>query len=407
MDKKILGIDFSDTGAVLSFYSDSRKWCFPSAVCKEKDRRGWLVGRAAFECALNGSGIITDKLLSFIDKKKITTLHGVRYSALDLVSGFFRAVFHEVTADAEAPDFVVVCVPEISVDIVNSLTDCICRAGINKECIYVISRSEAFIYYSMSQAKDFHNNNVALFSLEDNALTYYEMKIQRKPKSTLVFADKELMDESFNTEITTTEAGAKLADKILLSCVDRLFKNKIISAVILTGKGFQSLDWAPEFTKAVCHRRKVFVDDEIFARGAGYRGADLASENGIFQFSPICDGRIDCSIYITINKKDRTVAYPVINIGDPWFSVDRRIKVIPTSMQDIELSVVPMDERMRRTLRIPIGFMPERPPKTSCIGLGIHFTNAHDMTVDIEDLGFGDIYPATHLKQTQEVTLWG
>lgn len=407
MEKKILGIDFSDNGILLSFYSDERKWYYPSAICHKSGSTEWLVGRAAYETILSGDGIITDKLLSFLEKRKTTTLHGKKYSAIELVSNFFRTIINEICIDEPQPDEVVICVPEINMIIINSLTECLNYLGVDNQHVHIISRSEAFIYYSMSQSQDFHNNNVALFSLEDNSLNYYEMKIQRKQKSTLVYADKALLDESFNIEITNTEAGAKLADKILLSCADRLFKNKIFSAVILTGKGFQTIEWAPEFTKSICRRRKVFVDEEIFSRGAGFKGADMASEKPIFQFTPICDGRVDCSIYININKKNRTISYPIINIGDPWFSIDRKIRIIPTTKDDIELSVVPIDERMRRTLHIPVKFLSSRPVKSTVVALGIRFNNAHDMTIDIEDLGFGEFYPSTGIKQTQEVTLWG
>ncbi|MDO4938640.1 MAG: DUF5716 family protein [Lachnospiraceae bacterium] len=407
MDKKILGIDFSDNGILLSFYSDERKWYYPAAVSRDEISHSWLIGRAAYESALNGTGIITDKLLTFLDKHKTTTLHGVSYTATELVGNFFKAIINDVCSDTDIPDEIVICVPDITMGIINSLTECINYLGIKGTNVHIISRSEAFIYYSMSQSQDFHNNNVALFSLEDNALTYYEMKTQRKPKTTLVYAEKVLMDESFNIEISNTDAGAKLADHILVSCVERLFKNKVFSAVILTGKGFQTIDWAPEFTKLICKRRKVFLDDEIFSRGAGFRGADIVSERPVFQFVPICDGRVDCSIFLTINKKDRTMAYPIINIGDPWYSIDRQVKIIPTERKEIELSVVPLDERMRRTVHVPVPFLIQRPARTTALGLGLHFSNAHVMTIDIEDLGFGDFYPSSHQKISQEVTLWG
>ena len=405
MDKRILGIDFNDNGTLLTYYSDEKKWYYPSSICKNKDNEEWLVGRAAYESILTGSGILTDKLLSFIDKDKTTTLYGINYSSADLCSQYFRKIFEEVCGD-DIPDEVVICIPTVTVKLVNGLTECIKALSIDENHIHVISRSEAFIYYSMSQTKDFHNNNVALFSLEDNDLTYYEMKIQRKPKNAVVFADMEQLDESFNIEIKNTPSGAKLADSILVSCTERLFKNKIFSAVLLTGKGFQELDWAPEFTKLICKRRRVFVDDEIFSRGAGFRGADYASEKPIFQFAPICDGRVDSSIYININRKDRTLAYPIINVGDPWYRVNRTIRVIPTESNSIEMTVVPMDERMRRTIKIPIDFIPSRPPKATVLSIGLHFNNSHNMTVSIEDCGFGELFPGTHLLKQTEVELW-
>ena len=405
MDKKILGIDFNDNGTLLSYYSDEKNWYYPSAVCKLKETDEWLVGRAAYEALLTGSGIITDKLLTFLDKDKETTLHGIKYSSSDLCFNYFRKIFEEVCME-ELPDEVVISIPSVTVQLVNCLTECIKALSIDEQHIHIISRSEAFIFYSMSQAQDFHNNNVALFSLEDNNLTYYEMKIQRKPKSTVVFADMEQQDESINIEIINSPAGAKLADKILVSCADRLFKNKIFSAVVLTGKGFQSLDWAPEFTRLICKRRKVFVDDEVFSRGAGYRGADYASEKPIFQFTPICDGRVDSSIYISINRKDRIIAYPVINVGDPWYRINRNIRVIPTQNNELEMSVVPMDERKRRTIKIPVDFIPTRPDRTTVLSIGLHFNNSHNMTVTIEDFGFGDLFPGTHLVKQTEVELW-
>ncbi len=407
MDKKILGIDFSDNGILLSFYSDESKWYYPSAVSRDENAHTWLIGRMAYESALNGTGIITDKLLSFLKKSKTATLYGTRYTAIEIVANFFKAIINDVCQENQRPDVIVICVPDITIEIINSLTECINYLGIDNQNIHIISRSEAFIYYSMSQSQDFHNNNVALFSLEDNALTYYEMNTQRKPKTTLVYADKEVMDESFNIDITGTTAGAKLADHILVSCVERLFKNKVYSAVILTGKGFQSVDWAPEFTKTICKRRKVFIDDEIFARGAGFRGADIASDKPIFQFTPICDGRVDCSIYLNISKKDRTMAYPIISIGDPWYSIDRKVKIIPTERKDIEISVVPLDERMRKTVRVPVPFLTQRPAKTTVLDLSLHFLNAHVMEIEIEDQGFGDFYPSSHQTISQEVTLWG
>lgn len=415
--KRILGIDFNDFGTIVSYYSDERKWSYPSAVCKDRTTNSWIIGQSAYERVLSGNGIITDKLESFIYKNKNTTLYGVNYNAVELLTRFFEEVVRaavpsddglsqSTNQDLMLPDEIVIAVPHINGKIVADITLCFVNIGMKEERVHVISRSEAFIYYTMSQSQDLHNNNVGMFSLEDNNLTYYELKTQRKGKSTFVFADSRLMDESFNLDILNDDAGAKLADKILLNAAESLLKNKIFSCIILTGSGFERQDWAPDFMKLICNKRKVFVDDEVFARGAGYRGADLVSERPIFNFTAICDGHTDSSIYISINKKDRTLSYPIINIGDEWVSTDRTVRVIPYDVKNMELTVLPMDERGRKKISLPLDFLPERPPKTSMLALRIHFIDARNITIELTDLGFGEIYKSSGNKITKEVALW-
>jgi len=408
VNKRILGIDMNDQRTILSYYSEERIWTFPTAVCRDSEYMGWSVGSTAYESVLAGKGIITDKLYSFVQKDRITTLYGTEYNSVTLMYEFLRMIIRKTVDNDESllPTYLVLCIPTIDVNTVDRLYESISRLGIDRNNTCIISRAEAFIYYTMSQSPDMRNNNVALFSLEDNELTYYELKVQRKAKSTLVFADKELLDESFNLDILRKEAGSKLADKILLSCAERLFKNKVYSSVFVTGAGFSEIEWAQEFMRFVCNRRKVFSDEELFSRGAGFRGADLASEKPIFSFTPICDGRIDSSVYININRKDRVIAYPIINIGDPWYSAENTISLIPYNIEYLDLSIVPMDERKRKNVHIPLSFLPDRPDRTSKLSMHVRFKNAGHMYVVVKDMGFGDLFPSSGNSVSEEVALW-
>lgn len=407
MDKRILGIDFSDYRTILSYYADERIWYFPSAICKDKTTSSWIVGSSAYERVLSGEGVITDKLETFILKDKNTTIYGINYSAIELLSKYFtEIVFSTISFDETLPDRVVVSIPHINGKIVSDIKLCLINVGFAEENINIISRAEAFLYYTMSQSQDLHNNNVGMFSLEDNNLTYYELKTQRKGKSSIVFADYKLMDESFNLDLLNNDAGRKLADKILTNTAETLFKSKIFSCVIITGTGFDKQDWAPDFMKFICNKRKVFADEEVFSRGAGYRGADLANEKPLFNFTAICDGRTESSIYISINKKDRVISYPIINSGDEWYATDRTINIIPFGTKTIDLTVLPMDERKRKNIQIPLDFLPARPPKTSKISLRIHFNDANSIVIDLVDKGFGELFEASGNTVSKEVSLW-
>ena len=63
MEGRILGIDLTDQGAGVMF-SDSEQ-CFhvPAAICRDKKHDLWYVGEEAYEKALSGKGILTDRLM--------------------------------------------------------------------------------------------------------------------------------------------------------------------------------------------------------------------------------------------------------------------------------------------------------------------------------------------------------
>ncbi len=57
-----------------------------------------------------------------------------------------------------------------------------------------------------------------------------------------------------------------MADQILCACRGTASpRKKLYSSIFLTGKGFGRTDWAPEFMKQVCHRRRVFAEPSLFA----------------------------------------------------------------------------------------------------------------------------------------------
>ena len=405
MENRILGIDFSDAGTILSFYGEDKSWNFPTFICRIKGRKEWLLGEEAYEKVLQGDGILTDKLLSLVQKGGSATLYSIKYTADQLLTEFFKALLEKISA-GNYPTDVVVSIPQVERKVMASIRTAWISLGYPLNRIHVISRSESFIYYVMSQNQELRNNNVALFSLEDNDLTYYELKPQRKAKSLQVIAEKEKMDESFNLDIIRQDAGAKLADKILLSCAERVLKNKVFSAVLLTGNGFRTYEWAENFMKFICNRRKVFIDDLVFSNGATYRGVDFASDKPVFNFTPICDGRLECSIFVDIMKDGRIVSYPLVSAGEAWFDADRSLSMIADQQDTLELNIIPMDGRKRKNIRLSLDFLPKRPPKTTRFSLNLSFLDDATLHIDVHDEGFGELFPATDRHSEQEVRLW-
>ena len=66
-------------GTVLAYYSEEQAYSYPTVVCKQKDSGSWLIGKDAYETLLSGNGILTDKLVSLLEKDVSATIFNVKY----------------------------------------------------------------------------------------------------------------------------------------------------------------------------------------------------------------------------------------------------------------------------------------------------------------------------------------
>lgn len=93
--KRYIGISLNDDYADLSVNGETYTVSVPTVVCKEKGSEQWLIGEAAYESTLKGSGIIVDKLMSLLKKHGTATIEKHRYKASDLMTEFLKRLILE------------------------------------------------------------------------------------------------------------------------------------------------------------------------------------------------------------------------------------------------------------------------------------------------------------------------
>lgn len=409
MTPRILGIDISDHSTSLVSYKEEEALRFPTVIGKERMEDRWVTGEEAFEIVLNGKGVKTDKLLTLMLRDGTSTLNGIKYSGMELMKLFLKNVINAGIEKFQSgyPERIVVSLPKVDSEIIEKFFACFQELGYLRNDVHIIGRCESFIYYVMSQSKEVWNNQVGLFSLGDANLTYYEMRVQRNARNTVVYAEREELEEGFNLDLINYAAGAKLADKILTSCAERVMKKKIFSSIMLSGKGFETTEWAASFLKFICSGRRAYADPDLFAKGACFRGVDLAMEKPIFNFTCICEGRLDTGISLNMKKKDKEYSYQLANAGDTWYEIKKNLRLIADDEGGLEIILSPVDiYQKKRTVRIPLDFIPLRPPKTMRIQLEVKCKDDKTMLLRIEDAGFGELFPSSGKSIVEEVELW-
>ena len=408
MNELVAGIDLCDEYTQISCGDEEQIWTFPTVLCRHKLADAWYVGEDAYAHTLSGEGNLTDKLVKLVLKDGTATLDGRRYTAQELLTLFLERVLQIVMKESgQTGMFVglVFTVRSLDERLVKVLYESGEKLGFSKEQIQIIGHSESFIYYMLSQKKEIWNGTVGMFDLAEEELRYYEMKVQRGLKKNAVLAEYEKIEESFSLDILETPSGAKLGDKILCTCADRLMQRKLYSAVFLMGKGFEKRDWAEDFMKLLCTKRRVYMETAVFAKGAAYCGADRQRPQTSYPYAMICEGRLKASVTMQVLFKGQEKEVTLAAAGDSWREFRAMLEVIPEKQNAVELEVPPFDSKKKKAVTILLEGFPERPEKTTRVRIELAFLDEKTMKVTLTDRGFGELFPASGAKIVQEVML--
>ena len=424
MDGLVIGLDLNDEYTQISCYGKEISWTIPTVICRKKEEEIWLTGEEAYAATLLGEGVIVDKLLKMVQKEGTSTIGGVCYTGALLLRIFLQQVL-EYPLKEEGKKTVsqlVVTMQEMDARLTDTLMYCADAMGISRDRVHVISHTESFVYYVLSQKRELWSNQVGLFELAADRLCYYEMKVQRGMRRNMVQAEaqnqeeafdldilgtpsekffpagsKDLIckllsgrrtqgiqikgfllvlsfclnhvsahsslnqEEAFDLDILGTPSGQKLADQILTSCGEKLLSKKLFSTVFLTGKGFERQDWAGGFMKLVCSRRRCFVEKELFSRGAAFKGQDYLNSATEYPYIFVCEGRLKAEVDLKVMQKGKEVLLAVASYGDNWYESKSSLELI--------------------------------------------LEDENTMVTVIKDRGFGDLFPASGAVVRQEVSL--
>lgn len=407
MDDLIIGLDLNDDYTRIACYGQEKSWTIPTVLCRRKGEEVWLTGEDAYACTLVGEGVMVDKLVKMAAKNGTSTIGEIRYTGGELLNQFIRNVLEYPMKEFGTRKIgqLVVSLHQADGGMMDLFLKCADFLEIPREKVHVISHMESFVYYVLSQKKNLWSNQVGLFDLSAQRLCYYEMKVQRGLRRNMVQADSEDMEEAFNLDILDTPSGARLADRILCTCGERVLNKKLFSSIFLTGKGFERQDWAVDFMKLACHRRKVFAEPVIFASGAAFKGADYQSGISSYPYIFICEGRLKAQVSMKVLRGGRETQLLLASYGDNWYESKSSLDLILDGSKEIEFTITPLDAQKKKLVKIPLTGFPDRPERTTRVGMSLGFLDENTMSVVVKDKGFGELFPASEAVVRQEVKI--
>ncbi len=281
----VIGIDLCDGHTQAALSGNEKIWTFPTAICRKKDGGQWKIGDEAYALKLSGEGELFENLLTLGPKKEIFAGEA-KASGRELLQRFLKQVLDEVKKECGTGRILqlVIALPWVNGRVMDCLLYCVDYLEVPRNRFHVVSYSESFLHYVLSQKKEVWANQVALFDFSKEGLRYCEMRIQRGARQPVVTAQEEFPLKELQLKLLDSFSGTKQADKLLYALGEKLLAKKLYSAILLTGKGFEKTDWAVSFMKLLCKRRKVYGEQFLYVKGALLRAEDFVAEETAFPY---------------------------------------------------------------------------------------------------------------------------
>ena len=392
----------------LAFSEEEHAYVVQTAVCKKREKDEWLLGEEAYKLVLTGEGILVDKLIRLAGKEGTATIENRCYSARELLCIFLKLTLRQAFEKygTRRIRMLVITVQTMNLQLLDTLVSCTDALRIPRERVHIISHTESYMYYVTSQRKELWAHKAVMFDLNSEGLQYYELGMTRGVSPNVARVEREALEEGFSLDILEHPSGRKLADSIMLSCGERMMQKKLISSVYLTGRGMEHCqEWAGEFLKMACQKRRVFLCENLFAKGAVYAACDYVREKTAYPYVGLCEGRIQSTVTMDVMHQGKKKKLVLAAEGGNWYETKSVVDVILDDMNALFLTVTKHGERSGRVVEIPLQNFPSRPNRTTRISVMLTFTSERDVTVRVVDRGFGEFFPTEDAMIKQEIHL--
>ncbi len=390
----------------MSTVEGEQRYQIPTLLFKYFGKQEWCIGEEAQKRQKDRQGILVRNLIDEVMVGSVTEMEGKEYFASELLEIYFRELFKMVTTalDAKEVKHVVVSIPELKKTLMDAIFDGIVRIGLKKEDIKIIGHEESFIYYVLNQQRDLWVNSVALFDFSQYGFFYYKMAFMNGRMPAIVTVERKEFTDQMSYELLDTSEGKANLDRIFTSIVRQEFAGHVVSSVFLVGEGFK-MAWAKETLPILCNKRRVFQGDNLFAKGAGFDAREVFFAPTLSQYLISCYGRTKVNIGLMVNHAGRDIEQILSFAGVNYYEGGVRMECILDRTDTLQFTISSPITGVSKVLNMKLEGLPERPKKTTRLLITIAYKDDSRFTIQVEDKGFGDFFPASDKVYKEEVSI--
>ncbi len=409
-DRVVLGYDLDDFNAQISYcpvdsyeaetvssVMGNQIYDIPTVLCKRLGVNQWYYGREALRQAEAGEGTLVEGLFEKARKGIPVIVEDEEYDPVLLLSLFVKKSISILSAVVPLNKiagvmFTTDVIDEKNVKIFQTIVE---GLSLKTKLIYFQSHVESLYYYTIHQPKDVWNGQVLACEYEKDMMVTHRLEFNRNTTPVVSFSET----EKFNN----IEIGNK--DRNFLNILHKNCDGRYVSSVQLVGNGFKE-DWYKDSLKYMCVNRRVFAGNNLYSKGACYGVLEKICPSDVGrEYIYLGKDKLKANVGMEVLRRGQTSYLALLDAGVNWYEVGSLVEFILQGENELEFKISSLTGNKVYKETMVLEELPERKAGTTRVGLQIKMVSDNTIYVEVEDLGFGEFYPATGKKWVKEIVL--
>ena len=350
-------------------------------------------GEDAVRLSERGGELITNLLIGASEGRDVER-NGVRYGYREILSGFMKRTIYlsSVLSPLDRVERVVIALPDVSEKLVKTVDEAASFLKEEGKTYRIIGYPESFFYYAMNQDPVLTKNKVALFDYDGDVVRSMLLYTRVDTRPHLSMVEGRDFDMKLKDDLCFLDIARSVLD------------SEIVSAVYLSGEGFEG-GWLDKSVTYLCERRRrVFQGRNLYTKGACYAGIDDRDGNPTLETCAFFDDdKLVSDVGLHMIRDGQETYVPLLAAGTNWYEAKGAGEFYLGADKEIRLRVESFFTKDVRYSVLRCDGFPKRPDGCTRVRLEVSMKDASSVTCKVYDLGFGDIFRSSGARVETEV----
>ena len=403
----------ADMPETLSVLAGAELYNIPTVLCKRKDVNQWYYGKEAVRHMEDGDVFPVSGLLTASREGKPVVVGDSEYDPIALLTLFIKRSLSllsmEFSLDSvEAVMFTTKSLDSRMVQVLNAVTAAL---ELKTQNIFYQSHEESFFNYMLYQPEELMNHSILACDYDMESLCVYDMKLN--PNTTPVVAtteiktydDLKLEKGEFPKDAAMYHKTCERLDDEFLNICQKICSERIVSTVFLLGDGFHE-KWPKRSLEFLCRTRRVFQGNNLFSKGASIAARErIHPAEDAARYVYLGEDKLKSNIGMNLLKCGQEVYHALLDAGVNWYEATTALDVIVDPSGVLEILISPLTGKKPRSVQFFLDGLEKRPRGTTRLRINLFMTAVDKVTVKVQDMGFGELFPATWKVWEQVIEL--
>ena len=409
----MIGIDLGKDSSQLCYYDrkaeeprslpvkvGSSQYEVPTCLCRRVEQKDYCIGIEAEYFAREKGGFLVEDIYGISKSRKPVQVAGEEKQPWEILAYFLNGMLKltgvaDINRNIRCLTVTMESLDDIQVENLQKAGE---ELEIQNTSFIIMDHEESFYYYIMTQKTETWNRSVGWYSFDKNHVTFRKMVMNSNAKPILV-----KLEDPVETDLNDSDNEQRDAD--FYTFAKNTLGSELYSSIQIDGEGFDQ-EWAQKSVKLLCYqRRKVFYGNNLFARGACSAGAERVINHDLKDYRYMSSSLVLSDVGMELRVMGAPAYYPLIESGRNWYESNAYVELILDGTKELVFIVDTMGEAKKKRIAMALPGLPERPERTTRLGVNLQYTSQDECRVTVKDLGFGEMFPSSG-KEWTETTRW-